>query len=254
MGAKETKSTVLLRQALKLLKAQADNKKASELIVKIEELLGNGSSVDKLDQFLENWKVQAKEFYTQLRVTYLEERSKTYEITEENLKELPSMNSRKPRYTDEKIAKILSDIEQSKNESYEMPYDRLMTEEELKMNQRKYMPGGQRKENLLSEIRHHKFNSWKAKHTKSNINIVERMTDEEFLENFLTKEVESLKKHFIATVEKKGGKMIDTSLLNFGPDGSLNGYVTCEIKNVHVQTIYAGGHSVQCLHYRVLVK
>lgn len=74
------------------------------------------------------------------------------------------------------------------------------------------------------------------------------------LDVVLKKEVESKKKKLIATVEKKAGKILDTTNLYIGKDGNINGIVTGEIKTVNVETILAGGYNIQCLHYRILVK
>ena len=74
------------------------------------------------------------------------------------------------------------------------------------------------------------------------------------LDKILDKEVEAKKADLIARVEKKGGKIIDGQFLRIGVDGNLNGYIICENGRVDVETIYAGGYNIQCLHYRVLVK
>ena len=79
-------------------------------------------------------------------------------------------------------------------------------------------------------------------------------TLDSFLEKFLDKEVEIKKANLIKKIEAKAGTIIDADKLYFGADGSINGYVTGNIKQVEVETIYAGGYNVQCLHYRVLVK
>ena len=78
--------------------------------------------------------------------------------------------------------------------------------------------------------------------------------NETWLMERLEKIMQDRKKQLIARVEKKAGKIIDASYMTIGPDGGLNGRIKGEIKTVTVQTIYAGGYNVQCLHYRTLIK
>lgn len=53
--------------------------------------------------------------------------------------------------------------------------------------------------------------------------------------------------------EKKGGRILDASHLYIGNNGELNGYLTCENRNVEVRTVGAGGHNIQCFHFRTLI-
>ena len=75
-----------------------------------------------------------------------------------------------------------------------------------------------------------------------------------YLDEVLTKEVESKRAKLIARVEKKTGKITDASALRIGANGELNGVVKGEKDIAEVNTITAGGYNIQCLHYRVLVK
>jgi len=74
------------------------------------------------------------------------------------------------------------------------------------------------------------------------------------LKEILDKDLQKKKENLIKRVETKGGKIIDALGLYIGFDNSLNGYIKCENKDVKVETIFAGGYHIQCLHYRVLVK
>lgn len=74
------------------------------------------------------------------------------------------------------------------------------------------------------------------------------------IEKSLNKEVENKRKTLIARIEKKAGNIIDANYLTIGVNGEINGTITGEIATVTVNTIYAGGYNIQCLHYRVLVK
>lgn len=77
---------------------------------------------------------------------------------------------------------------------------------------------------------------------------------EERLQKFLDKEVDNKRYNFVTRIEKKAGEIVDASHLRMGANGEINGIVTGTLESVKVETIYAGGHAVQCLHFRVLVK
>jgi hypothetical protein len=74
------------------------------------------------------------------------------------------------------------------------------------------------------------------------------------LTEMMIKEFDNKLKALVARVEKKGGAILDASYLTIGNDGSLNGLIQCERGKVEVETIFAGGYNIQCLHFRVLVK
>ena len=74
------------------------------------------------------------------------------------------------------------------------------------------------------------------------------------LEAALDREVANRKAKLIARVEAKAGKIVDAGGLYMGHNRELNGLIIGEKKAVYVETIYAGGYNIQCLHYRVLVK
>lgn len=68
------------------------------------------------------------------------------------------------------------------------------------------------------------------------------------------KEKESKRKSLINRVEKKIGSIIDARSLKIGHNGDLNGIIIGELGSVKIETIFAGGHNIQKLHYRVLIK
>ena len=74
------------------------------------------------------------------------------------------------------------------------------------------------------------------------------------IHKILDKEVDSKKLKLIARITKKAGNITDTSYLKIGVNGEINGSIIGDIAKVRVETIYAGGVNIQCLHYRVLVK
>ena len=94
--------------------------------------------------------------------------------------------------------------------------------------------------------------SFDFKLTKQSLHIIRH--DEKRMKALITKEAETKKKNLINRIEKKAGKFVDCGELFIGFDGNINGYIEGDLKRVNVSTIYAGGHNIQCLHYRILVK
>lgn len=178
-----------------------------------------------LDQFLAKWKVAAAEYYTGLRNELIEVKNGDHEINEDNLKAITnSMGKRK--YSDTKIEKMLS----REIPSYEA-------------------------RNLKIEIGSQKYKEWAAGITANDINFVEMMGKvDNYLEGALENEAKDRKNMFLIRVEKKAGKILDMNGLTLGADGSINGKVIGEEKEVKVKTVFAGGHNIQCLHYRVTVR
>lgn len=74
------------------------------------------------------------------------------------------------------------------------------------------------------------------------------------LDDILTKEVEGKKIKLIASIEKKTGTIQDASHLYVADSGEINGYIIGDKARVNVNTIYAGGYNIQCLHFRTLIK
>ena len=77
---------------------------------------------------------------------------------------------------------------------------------------------------------------------------------EEEVDRMIERDKVSKKESLIHQVEKKIGKIVDAKGLSVGVDGSLNGLIVGENGKASVETIYAGGYNIQCLHYRILVK
>lgn len=55
-------------------------------------------------------------------------------------------------------------------------------------------------------------------------------------------------------IKKKVGNVINAKGLHIGDNGEINGTIIGDQGTATIRTIYAGGHSVQSLHFRVLVK
>jgi hypothetical protein len=183
-----------------------------------------------IDAFIGNWKTRAFNHYMGLKQKYTDIRSADYPITAENLKVITDAWGKRT-YTDEQIEKILIDMDQ-------MPAYKI--------------------DGLKKSIRYGKTKAFKYFLSKHEIALLDRMygTEEQrasVLMNHLTKDAESRKVTLIARVEKKAGKIIDASGLYMGSDLEINGVIVGDQNTVKVQTITAGGHSIQIAHYRVLV-
>lgn len=76
---------------------------------------------------------------------------------------------------------------------------------------------------------------------------------EERLLKIIEKEAATKEKTLIARVNKEVGSIIKALSLKVGVNGELNGTIKCENGTCKIETIYAGGYNIQCLHYRVLV-
>lgn len=76
---------------------------------------------------------------------------------------------------------------------------------------------------------------------------------EERLLKIIEREAAAKEKTLIARVNKEVGLIVKALRLNVGLNGELNGTIKGESGTCKIETIYAGGYNVQCLHYRVLV-
>lgn len=84
--------------------------------------------------------------------------------------------------------------------------------------------------------------------------IITHSAFERNLNDFLNFEVKKKKMLLLQRITKKAGNIINTNELKLGDNGEINGTIIGDKATVNIRTIYAGGHSIQCLHYRVLVK
>lgn len=76
---------------------------------------------------------------------------------------------------------------------------------------------------------------------------------EERLQKIINREAKAKEKTLIARVNKEVGSIVKALNLNVGVNGELNGTIQGENGVCKIETIYAGGYNIQCLHYRVLV-
>ena len=75
---------------------------------------------------------------------------------------------------------------------------------------------------------------------------------EQIIKN-IERDGEAKENMLIKRVNKEIGKIVNALNLNVGVNGELNGTIKGENGTCKIETIYAGGYNVQCLHYRVLV-
>lgn len=76
---------------------------------------------------------------------------------------------------------------------------------------------------------------------------------EERLLKIIEREATAKEKTLIARVNKEVGLIVKAINLKVGLNGELNGSIKGENGTCKIETIYAGGYNIQCLHYRVLV-
>jgi len=124
-------------------------------------------------------------------------------------------------------------------------------------NRRWKLPEDQRKE--LEKDHDKKWEAVKTFRNENNsvISIIwgyPKDEQNERIEKALTREINNKRIKLIARIEKKAGAILDASNLSIGVNGEINGTIIGDIKTVTIETIYAGGYNIQCLHYRVLIK
>ena len=73
------------------------------------------------------------------------------------------------------------------------------------------------------------------------------------LNKIIEKEIENKRNLLIERVIEVTGKVTDATQLFIADNGEINGIITGEKGSAKVNTIYAGGYNIQCLHFRVLV-
>lgn len=131
------------------------------------------------------------------------------------------------------------------NHRYEIMRERNLTDDEYKKeydeNERKYKDF---KNEMVEEIT--KDFALNCFYYPLN-NCLERMV-KKIEKDAVAKEVQ-----LIARVNREVGCIIKPNALYVGVNGELNGYIEGENGVCKIETIYAGGYNIQCLHYRVLI-
>lgn len=185
---------------------------------------------DVIDTFLANWKDNAFEYYMGLRKQYENLMKVDPKITAENLALITDAWGRQ-KLSDETIEKLV--VKADKMAQYEL-------------------------NNWKTSIRSAMIKEFKDGITKNELSVIDSMyrpdKAEQILNDILDHQVKQRKLLLIGRITKKAGNIVDASGLYIANNGEINGTIIGDKKTVNVNTVYAGGHSVQCLHYRVLVK
>lgn len=219
-------------------KLQQEQKRVAELKEQLKEAEAEENKINNnippvIIEFLQNWKSKAYDYYIKLANEYIAERQKEYEVTKENLQSLESEQYKGGRlgmhrvYTDEKIEELLS------NEYFY--------------------------HNLKSEIRYYKLEEWCRQHSNNEMEVVKNIVNsinelsEEKLNKILDNEMNRKKDVFIKKIIEIVGSITDATELYIADNGEINGIITGEKAKARIQTIYAGGYNIQCLHFRMLI-
>ncbi len=112
-------------------------------------------------------------------------------------------------------------------------------------------------EEIDSEKRIEKMREFKEKYTQIVRDLSYGYAQEDMEERLLkiiNRDAETKEQLIIARVNKCVGKIEESLNLYVGVNGELNGKIKGENGICKIETIYAGGYNIQCLHYRVLVK
>ena len=115
--------------------------------------------------------------------------------------------------------------------------------------------GGWREPNA-AEVRKEHEQARKQFYAKWNfiLRYVERnILDEAKIEKELSEEANAMYDDIIERTNREVGPIVNASGLSVGEKGDLNGLIVGERGTARVTTIGAGGHNIQCFHFRTLI-
>lgn len=183
-----------------------------------------------LDQFIANWKEEARKYYMNLADQRRQIRNESeVEITFESLMTMKGQIGTGGLIirNEEEARSIMEDLEAVSK--YKI-------------------------ENIIGGLRSNLLKEWKKDKTQSDLAVLDSMYSMVEFERIIDREAESKKRKLITSLEKKIGSIVDVKGLRIGHDGSLNGFIIGETGKATVETIYAGGYNIQKLHYRTLIR
>ena len=111
------------------------------------------------------------------------------------------------------------------------------------------------------------FNVWNGDYNKKMRELIEKYgkwvvgdlalrspkdAEEQIIKN-IERDAITKEQMLIKRVNKAVGTIVKSITLNVGVNGELNGIIEGVNGKCKIETIYAGGYNIQCLHYRVLV-
>lgn len=190
------------------------------------------NNLKEIKEFINQWKERAIQYHFEELEEYKNIFNKRDELCKEH----------------RRLEKINSDYWNNINS--EEDYEKVKKELEENVKQLTEIENEQKKEyeNIKSILKEKEF---------SNV-ILDSINYGKEVKNRIVKVIEREAEHkeklLIARVNKAVGIIVKALNLNVGVNGELNGYIEGENGTCKIETIYAGGYNIQCLHYRVLVK
>lgn len=190
------------------------------------------NNLKEIREFINQWKERAIQFYFEELDNYNEIFKERNEISREL----------------RRLEKINSDLwEQVKSEE---DYDKLSKEIEknnfeLNEVEKQYKIANEIARKKAKEIELSSFVKDALCYGKESKNRIIKLVEREAV---------AKEKMLIARVNNAVGIILEAKALYVGVNGELNGYIKGEDGTCKIETIYAGGYNIQCLHYRVLVK
>jgi len=164
-------------------------------------------NVPVIEEFLQEWKTRANEWYTDIVKQYFSKLRESLEL-------------------------------RNKSNDYDLSKDE---REEFKTQ---------------FKVHYDDFKNWEKNLSGIEKNIIVGRSEKdahECIEKHIEREVKAKREILFTRIQKKAGNILE-AYLYIGVNGEINGHIKGDIATVNVNTIYAGGHNIQCLHYRVLVK
>lgn len=190
------------------------------------------NNLKEIREFINQWKEKAIQFYFEELDNYNEIFKERSEIGRE-LRRLEKINNDlwKQVESEEDYDKLSKEIEKSNFELNEV--------------EKQYKIANEIARKKAKEIELSSFVKDALCYGKESKNRIIKLVESEAV---------AKEKMLIARVNKAVGIILEAKALYVGVNGELNGYIKGEDGTCKIETIYAGGYNIQCLHYRVLVK
>jgi hypothetical protein len=201
---------------------RTSNNKLRDLEIQLENLYKQKEKVKTkneieripvIEEFLEQWKIKAIEWYTQ-----------NYNSLLEYIKERSNKQKQFEQWKQEKGI-FHYNSKEAKEKEVELGIDYKTHTMRMKM-----------RFNVLTLKLYDNRNNWK-----------------QILEKEIELDKNNKRALFVNRVKEITGLINDAKGLSIGDNGEINGIVIGELGKAKVETISAGGYNIQCWHFRVLV-